>query len=460
MRESEKIVVMPKHKKKRKHRDHDRPGYTQAYKRRIEDKNLTTFTQISMVEHYPRYESICSEQIRPSNGTNLNELGSFLFEIKTGKNDIVMIQPSNQLTIEGRTYVNIKKTKTDSVTSELIVDANKADIAPDRLLHAQTKYVGAAANLDKTTPNNNLGWSPWKWPIGTGAGVLFNDIERSYNGKVRDESSSWPYRGQCLNQEACIALYLGGNSDKIEYEKTFGHFIPFNDVSSQQGSEYELATRKLYHEDQNDYKAVGKKNFSRRFYVTIPGYPFRSLTDWFAKNGEFNDHMTVIPPMTHVKIILRKNMENALMDLGDNVEVITTADNVYSTSRVPTANDLTADVDFQYDDIYITVRRAIPEAKFNLYHNNQFTTPYTYSRFNTYDLPTGSFIFSPEIAWTTTRIPSVGFLYFVRDFDIVNVPNKHLTLSSNRFFFTERLEIDNNSTKVNARVKSVKLFRN
>ena len=48
--------------------------------------------------------------------------------------------------------------------------------------------------------------------------------------------------------------------------------------------------------------------------------------------------------------------------------------------------------------------------------------------------PTGATIYSPRITWETSRTPDVVFLYFIRDMDLVNVSDTHLTLSSNRFF--------------------------
>ena len=110
-----------------------------------------------------------------------------------------------------------------------------------------------------------------------------------------------------------------------------------------------------------------------------------------------------------------------------------------ATTRVPGSNDLTHAVDFDIQDMYITIQRARPEPKFSLYKNGQFTCPFNYSRFNLYDLPTGASIYTPRVTWETARTPDTIYLYFVRDMDLVNVPDKHLTISANRFFLPEHL---------------------
>ena len=426
---------MPKQGKRKSTRKHH-ATLQGGYKRYIEDRNLTTFNHVSHVEHYPKYERICSEVIRPSNGSNYNDVGSFVFDITTGKNEIILISANNQLCLEGRTYVGLRGSKLNA-NKELEVDpAKQADDIED-VLHTQTKCVNAATRVNNAGDNHNTGYTPWRYGIGTGPLILFNECNISYNGQVNDDTSSWPERGQCYNQEASIALYTCGDEEHINREESFGHFIPFSDVAYTQGSKYELATRKNFHFDQNDYKDPTKKAFSPRFYVTIPGYPFRSLTKWSAKDGGFKNHKTIIPPCTSIKIVLRKNKENAIVDLGDNPTVISTYDNRLCTPRTPWAAgsiDLTSRVRFHYDDIYITVQRAIPEPKFTLYKNGQFTCPFNYNRFNFYDLPTGATIYSPRITWETSRTPDVVFLYFIRDLDLVNVPDAHLTLSSNRFF--------------------------
>ena len=426
---------MPKQGKRKNARKHH-VSQGQGYKRFIEDRNLTTFNHVSHVEHYPKYERICSEPIRPSNGTNYNNMGSFVFDITTGKNEIILIPGDNQLCLEGRTYVGLRGSKLND-NHEKVVDAATKLTAITETLHTQTKYVNAATGLNTANNNHNAGYTPWRYGVGTGPLILFNGCNVSYNGQVNDDTSSWPERGQCFNQEASIALYTSGDEEYINREERFGHFIPFSDLSYEQGSKLELATRKNFHFDGNDYKAPNKKAFSPRFYITIPGYPFRSLTKWSAKDGGFKNHKTIIPPCTSVKVVLRKNIENDLVDLGDNPSIISTYENRVCAKRDPWAagsTDLTSSVRFHYDDIYITVQRTIPEPKFTLYKNGQFTCPFNYNRFNFHDLPTGAAIYSPRISWETSRTPDVVFLYFIRDLDLVNVPDAHLTLSSNRFF--------------------------
>ena len=427
------VFKMPKQKKEKRIRKQE-GNFMKGFKRRIEDRNLTSFSHISDVEHYPKYENFCSEAIRPST-SDLNKSGTFVFNIKTGKDEIILIPSLNQLTVEGRTYVSLQKSKIDTVSHAKIRDDTKVDEEPDIFLHAQTPYLNADTQVSTGGSNHCEGWSSWRYGIGTGAGILFDRIECSYNGMINDESSNGLGHGQFFNQEAAIAFYTCGDNDQIEYEKTFGHFIPWNDLTSAQGSPYEIATRKMFHVNQEDYKAPGKKDFSRRFYVTLPGYPFRSLTRWFAKDGNFTDKMTIIPPSTHIKVCLRRNFDFRLLDLGDNMTEISTYANRLCATRQKGASDLTTEVKFEYDDAYITVYRAIPEQKFTLYKNGQFSTPFTYSRCNQYDLPTGAKLYSPEISWDTRHIPDVVFLYFVREFDLINeTPGKNLTLSSNRFF--------------------------
>ena len=78
-----------------------------SLKRRIEDLNLTSWNHINSVEHYPKYERICTENIRPANvdrNGSVNHLVNFVFNLQTGQNEILLIEPFNQMTIEGRLY--------------------------------------------------------------------------------------------------------------------------------------------------------------------------------------------------------------------------------------------------------------------------------------------------------------------------------------------------------------------
>ena len=402
---------MPKQKKER--RIHKQEGnYTKGFKRRIEDRNLTSFSHVSDVEHYPKYERFCSEKIRPSNVYNndLDKLGSFVFDIATGRDEIILIPFLNQLTVEGRTYVSLQKSKIEDGTLAKIRDDAKVNEDPDVYLHNQTPYENEATEVAANGSNHNKGWSSWRYGPGTGAGILFNQISCNYNGTYTVMSMSTE-RAQYFNQEAAISFYTCGDNDLIEYEKTFGHFIPWNDLTSKQGSPYEIATRKMFHFDQDDYKGPGKKEFSPRFYVTLPGYPFRSLTRWFAKDGNFTDKMTIIPPASSINVVLKKNFDFRLIDLGDNMTEINTTDNRLCATREKGNTDITTKVNFEYDDIYITVYRAVPEQKFTLYKNGQFSTPFTYSKFDESDIPMGVKLHSIDKIWLTNSTPDVVFLY-------------------------------------------------
>ena len=412
---------MPKTRKQRTH--------TTGLKRLVEDKNVTTNPLVKVVEHFPRYKSQCTERIHPSNTTDFNNAGSFVFDISTGKDDILFIKPFHQMIIEGRTKVTLRGSSNDNTTKLRVANASQAE---QKKLLTKYQFAGGATKVNEDGSNQNAGWSPWKWAIGTGALVLFNDSERSYNGKVIDDSTSWPQRGHMLNNEAAISYYFSGDDELIEQEKMFAHFIPFNDLTADLNSEFDIRHRELVHDDDNDYKGGGKK-YSPRFRVTLPFYPFRSLTPWFQKDGNLTQAITIIPPMMKIRVTIKKNNDFDLLNMGNNFDIPLNAERNSST-RTLQANELTTEVNFHYDDVYLNVTRAVPEPTFNLYKNGEFTTPFNYSRFHLHDLPTGSILYSPEIAWTTSKPPDVVYLYFIRDSDLVKVPNQNLTCSTNRFF--------------------------
>ena len=137
--------------------------------------------------------------------------------------------------------------------------------------------------------------------------------------------------------------------------------------------------------------------------------------------------------MMKIRVTIKKNNDFDLLNMGNNFDIPLNAERNSST-RTLQANELTTGVNFHYDDVYLNVTRAVPEPTFNLYKNGEFTTPFNYSRFHLHDLPTGSILYSPEIAWTTSKPPDVVYLYFIRDSDLVKVPNQNLTCSTNRFF--------------------------
>ena len=175
------------------------------------------------MEHFPRYKSQCTERIHPSNTTDFNNAGSFVFDISTGKDDILFIKPFHQMIIEGRTRVTLRGSSNNDTTKLREYNASGSE---QKKLLTKYQFTGGAAKVNEEGSNQNAGWSPWKWAIGTGALVLFNDSERSYNGKVIDDSTSWPQRGHMLNNEAAISYYFSGDDDLIEQEKMFAHFIP------------------------------------------------------------------------------------------------------------------------------------------------------------------------------------------------------------------------------------------
>lgn len=433
------------HKRKKTKRSIDVPAAaaTQGLKRRIEDLNLTSWNQINAVEEYPKFDKICSESIRPSNvgrDGNVNDLNNLVFDLKTGKNEYIIIDYENQLTVEGRLYNSQRPHKLDS-HKVIVEDAAKSAADPVTKLQTKTKFLNNDEAINSDGSNINEGWSTWTWPMMTGVLALFNGSERSFNGAITDTSTSWPQIGQCMNQEAALSFYLSGNEELLNKEKIYAHFMPLNDIDTTvRNSEIEIANRRWAHENQNDYHGPGKKAYSRRMKCTLPFYPFRPQAHWFVKQMGFRDKRTIIPPLTHIKIVLRRNVENELIDLGDNMKFISTAACRAATNRSHTSNeDLLRAVKFTIEDIFLTVERVIPQANYSIYKNGQFSTPISYSRFNFFDLPTGAQIYSPEISWDTNKVPDIATVFFVRDFDLVNDSQKNLTLSCNRFFLPPNL---------------------
>ena len=133
---------MPKTKKQGIH--------TTGLKRLVEDKNVTINPLVKVVEHFPRYKSQCTERIKPSNTTDFNNVGSFVFDISTGKDDILFIKPFHQMIIEGRTEVTLRGSANNPDTK--LREYSSSGTAQKKLL-TKYQFAGGAETVSQDGSN-------------------------------------------------------------------------------------------------------------------------------------------------------------------------------------------------------------------------------------------------------------------------------------------------------------------
>ena len=276
--------------------------------------------------------------------------------------------------------------------------------------------------------------------------ALFDSFELQLQNSVPDKSTSWPQNANFLAQLGALELILSGDNDYIQYEKEKGHFIPFNTLNTDtETSDIYLANKKKLHSSQSDRKGPHMKNYSKRLYATLPLFPFRSMPRFLQNNCAIPSKKTIIPPMSHIKLILRRNRNFDLTYLGDNISLCSPTDVITNTPRnLQGENALDADplisISVEIHDIFLTCTSAIPEENFSIYNDSKYISPFGYSKVDIHDLTLGSTLYTPELIWPTAKVPCVAVLFFIPDCNIVYDSSYHLTTSPNRFYLPRGLK--------------------
>ena len=377
----------------------------------------------SNLKFTPILEDYVSEHIAPLPGTDLSSDNLVIFDFNVGAGEYGSFPEDFQAVIEAETRITKKNNATSAIKKELLDDSDGIYFPP------------ASAGLS-----------------------LFEGVTVLWQFSKEDISNHYPFAANFLNWHAASELYFSG-PQWIPLQRAKENTVPLNTVNQSTKAYKDLQSCKL-HTDQDDGASATKNG--KYFYITIPTYPFRLASPFFANKYKLRKK-PLFPPLTKLKIIFKRQTNFPQKYLMDYVKFDTDSLTKNTTLTSPTwswgigADAWTLeDVKTTILNMHLCVERISVEQKSDpLRDKRHLTFKYSYSRF----------ILSPltphtsqelELRWDVDRLPLTLELFFVRDQDLIHNAATNCPASINRFLLPPKLE----SFEIRYKDKREKMFDN